>query len=97
MGRSMEQIPLDFNQALENKPLDINTAPYTEIVAQLDCLSSLELRLGYQRFVGKDPTFRDLSDEELRSGIRNPATELLRLGQIDQAEDQDERRSIRAH
>ncbi|MGB3072880.1 MAG: hypothetical protein WBB68_01310 [Candidatus Moraniibacteriota bacterium] len=95
MGSPMEQLSLSLapKEAAESKPVDMKTATHEEILAALPELSRLELAAGYKRFVGKDPTFRELSDEELRTGIKDPALELERLARIDQEEDQEARRN----
>lgn len=91
----MEQLPLDLTSSrpIEHEPVDIGTASHEAILAALPELSRLELAAGYKRFVGKDPTFRELSDEELRTGIKDSVAELERLARIDQEEDQEARRN----
>ncbi len=91
----MEQLSLNLapKEAAESKPVDMKTTTREAILAALPELSRLELAAGYRRFVGKDPTFSELSDEELRTGIKDPAVEHERHARIDQEEDQEARRN----
>lgn len=91
----MEQLSLNLapKEATGGESVDMKTTTREAILAALPELSRLELAAGYKRFVGKDPTFRELSDEELRTGIKDPAVELERLARIDQEEDQEARRN----
>lgn len=95
MGNNMEQMELGLvpKEAPDHQPLDVHTAAHEEIIATLEAMNRLELGLAYKRFVRIDPTFRELSDEELRTGIKDPATERNRLALIDQKEDQETRRN----
>lgn len=90
----MRQAPLDFGDTehTPKTPVDFSVLSHEEVVTMLSTLDRTELTAGYQRFVGKDPMFRNLSDEELRAGIINPEAELRRLAVIDLQEDQAERR-----
>ncbi|MDP2630014.1 MAG: hypothetical protein Q8P56_01260 [Candidatus Uhrbacteria bacterium] len=56
----------------------------------LEILEREELIARYKNAVGKDPTYRALSNETLISGIRNPEEELGRLAKIDQKSDRDD-------
>ncbi len=57
---------------------------------ELATLPKEELVRLYQEKVGKNPTFRTLSREQMIEGINNPETEKSRLAEEDRASDQEE-------
>ncbi len=70
---------------MEQIPLDLEPEEPT-----LESLSNEELVALYQEKVGKNPTYRTLSREQMIEGIKNPEEEKARLAEEDRASDQEE-------
>jgi len=57
---------------------------------EIESQSNEELVVLYQEKVGKNPTYRTLSREQMIEGIKNPEEEKMRLAEEDRASDQEE-------
>jgi|GEM_PF-6430091 len=83
------QLPLSFDAPAEAmKPesateVDPITLTHEALIPILGEISGQTLMACYKKWIDKDPMGRGFSEDELRTGIKNPATEIKRLGEID--------------